>query len=209
MNRAAIIVLALGAGIGAALVLSVLGGDDTGDAPTSEPAAEPSEPSERQVGTAAPREHRERPELELPEPVEDAGVRTYVTDGGGIVRDYRERPRGPLTRPLASPAREKRDPITRATLGRMRLALRPGIKRCARDHADTYAADAVLQVVVHADIADGVATASGLEMQGTAGDAVESCVRALVTSLRVDVPGAPDRSDYTMTFPFDLGPLRE
>lgn len=206
MSRGGLLLVAVLAAAGAA-ILWCAGGDEPAATQRETTERDATEPAERNVGTAGP---RERPELDPDEPAtDDTGVPTYVTEDGRVVRDHRKNPRGPLTRPLARPAREKSDPVARATLGRLRLAIRPGVKRCAREHAGSYGDDAVLQVVVYADIEDGVATASGLEMQGDAGDEMESCVRELVEALRVDVPGAPDRSGYPMTFPFDLGPLRE
>lgn len=203
-----VVAVAAAVAIAGVVVFAMRGADEadtTEEARTAKEAGEPAAP-----GTSASRPERERPRLEAPRERRRAGAdsETHLTPEGRVVRDHRAVKKGVPAQPARRPM-PKRTPVERATLARVRLAVRPEVKRCVREHAAEVEDGQRLLATVYVTIAEGAGTASGIEIDGDVPAPIARCAQERLASLHVDLPEAADATAYPLRMPFDLAQLRD
>ncbi len=174
--------------------------DEASEEPKQAPAI-PRLPEERAVPSVAGDQERDYVE--------------YRRSDGSIVRDHREGAQEgqPSFGGLADsrqlpPTAEKVRP---QTVVAVRDALRPSVRRCAREHAPEAEAGSAVRARVTFSVAaetltvDDVSTSSiGLPSPG----ALEGCIESDALGLTLPVAGAEDVEGHPIDLPFRVGPAR-
>lgn len=164
----------------------------------------PSGPGPRSPATA-PRD----PSAGGADPAEpDAGVRTYVMDDGTVVRDHRKNGGEP---PVATtPVPPEQRTLNPELSARVYQQLAPRVADCAaKVPATARGADPFVYVNLTVEVDGGVLSTSDVvpvahDVGDSAAGALVSCVRAGLSTLRVDAKGEPDQTSYVLQYPVRL-----
>jgi len=132
----------------------------------------------------------------------------YVRDDGTTVRDHRKNaPEPNFERRATLPAAISK--VKPKTLAAVRMALRPQMQTCIKEHAGEATSGAKAQAVLTVSITDGLLRVDELAFQseGLAPEsdaALGACARAAMLGHEQTIEGSVDVAKHVMTFPYNL-----
>ena len=138
----------------------------------------------------------------------DAGTRTYIMDDGTVVRDHRKNGGEPpvATTPVP-PAQRTLDPELSAKVYQQ---VAPRVADCtAKVPASARGADPFVYVNLTVEVDGGILSTTEVvpvahDVEDAAAGALVTCVRAGLSTVRVEAKGEPDQTSYVLQYPIRL-----
>ncbi len=143
-----------------------------------------------------------------PAAVLDAGTRTYVMDDGTVVRDHRA---GGGEPPVATtPVPPEQRTLNPELSAKVYQQLAPRVADCTgKVPASARGADPFVYVNLTVEVDGGILSTTEVlpvahDVEDAAAGALVACVRAGLSTLRVDAKGEPDQTSYVLQYPMRL-----